>query len=261
MRQVFFAECHPETGFLDFGNELDERFEFLVPEEVAFARPDLRIVDRLVFGHRRDFVEFSVFVELALLGDFADVDFRVEVRRERLSVISRVAIDDIERVYFVEIVLLAVSGIDVGNARIESGTEERHDSRFLEAVVVGPLPGIFEMRLVLRLVVRRVDVIHALGKARVHDGKVLVGERDVYHQFRLEIADEGGDFRGLVGIDFCRVDGNVLDVFGDCVALGLCPAREKDFGIDVRVFSALADDNVRNTAGTDNQDLGHFSLR
>ena len=52
----------------------------------------------------------TVLPVAAARGDFADVDFRVEVGREGLAVLARVAVDDVERVNRVELVLVQPGG-------------------------------------------------------------------------------------------------------------------------------------------------------
>ena len=54
---------------------------------------------------------------------FADVDLRVEVRRKRMSVGPRVAVEDIQIIDFVEKMFLPIRGKDVRHAGIEAGAQ------------------------------------------------------------------------------------------------------------------------------------------
>src|SRR5690606_41354354 len=63
-------------------------------------------------------------------------------------------------------------------SRIEAGAEQRHATRLLEALAIGPLPLVFELGNVARLVVRRVEVVDARFEAGIHQREVLVGQGD-----------------------------------------------------------------------------------
>src|SRR3546814_8070954 len=57
-------------------------------------------------------------------GDFANVDFGVEVGREVLAMIAAVAIEDVERVDALEMMLFEPGGEDARHARSEEHTSE-----------------------------------------------------------------------------------------------------------------------------------------
>ena len=78
---------------------------------------------------------------------------------------------------------------DVGDARIEATPKQGHNAALREAFAIGPLPAVFESGNIRRLVVGGVEVIDAGFEAGVHDGQVLVRERDVQHEVRLHLAD------------------------------------------------------------------------
>ena len=94
-------------------------------------------------------------------GDLADVDLRVEVRREGLAVVAAVAVENVDGVDLVEEVLLCVGAEDVGHAWVEAGAEQPHDAGGFEALSVGPLPLVFELGFVGRFVVCGVEVVDA----------------------------------------------------------------------------------------------------
>jgi hypothetical protein len=81
------------------------------------------------------------------------------------------------------------------------GPEQRHQPCILEAVLIGPLPVIFELGLVLRLVIRGVEVVDAGGKAGVHDRQILIGQREIDHQLRADLPDQRGQRGHVLGID------------------------------------------------------------
>ena len=71
-------------------------------------------------GQRFGFEPLSVFVVQALLGYLAYVDFGIEVGCEGLVVVSGVAVDNVEIVNFVEMVLGSVCRVDATYAWVES---------------------------------------------------------------------------------------------------------------------------------------------
>src|SRR3546814_5516824 len=71
-----------------------------------------------------------------------------------LAMIAAVAIENVERVDTLEMMLPEPGGEDAGHPGVEARAEQRHQPRFLEAVLIRPLPMIFELRLVARLVIR-----------------------------------------------------------------------------------------------------------
>ena len=97
--KVAFAEGHPEAGALDLGEVLDQGLEFLVVHEEALLGADVRReVEVHGPGERVGLDPFTVLVVAAAGGDFADVDFGVEVGGEGLAVIPGVAVDDVQHV-------------------------------------------------------------------------------------------------------------------------------------------------------------------
>ena len=148
----------------------------------------------------------------ALGGDLADVDFRVEIGGEGLAVVAAVDVDDVERVDLVEVVLERPGGEHVGHAGVETRAEQRGEPGFFKALLIRPLPGILELRDVLRLVVRGVHVVATRGQAGVHEVQILIGQGHVDEQFRAGLADQRGGFRRIVGIHLGGGDGR-----GRCV--------------------------------------------
>ena len=71
-------------------------------------------------GQRFGFEPLSVFVVQAFLGYLAYVDFGIEVGCKGFVVVSGVAVDDVEIVNFVEMVLGSVCRVDATYAWVES---------------------------------------------------------------------------------------------------------------------------------------------
>ena len=68
--------------------------------DVFFA--DLREIENALVRQRRGDLPGAIFPMLGFGGDFADVDFRVEVSGKGQAVVARVGVDDVQLVDFVE---------------------------------------------------------------------------------------------------------------------------------------------------------------
>ena len=103
---------------------------------------------------------------------------------------------------------------------VESASEDGREAGFLEALAVGPLPGVFEVRFVARFVVGRVKVVDAAAQACFHDGEVLVGERHVDYHFGLVAFEKGYNLLHVVGVDGVAADVGCPCGFGHGFAFG-----------------------------------------
>ncbi len=109
-------------------------------QQVTVARPDFRIGQVFVNLQRLRLYPFPVLPVEAFLCDLTDVDFRVEIGGECLVVVAGVAVDDIQVLYLLEVVLGSVGREDARHARVEAATEDGCQSGFLETLAIGPLP-------------------------------------------------------------------------------------------------------------------------
>ena len=138
--KILLAEGHPEAGLTDGGIVFNERLQFLVVQQVALPRSDVRIGERLVDFQRLGFYPLPVFVVEAFLRYLADVDFRVEVGGKGLVMVAGIAVHDVKVVYLVEVVLGGVGRIDAAHARVEAAAQDGSEPGLAEAVHVCPLP-------------------------------------------------------------------------------------------------------------------------
>ena len=258
--EVALAERHEEADALDARDGEAEALELLVVQEVHVLRADFREVVDTLDLHRLRLDPVAVLPVAAVGRDFADVDLGVEVRRERIAVVAGVAVEDVDVVDLVEVVLERVGGEDARDARVEAGAEERRDAGLLVALAVGPLPLVLELRRVLRLVVGRVDVIRLRREAGVHDVQVLVRQREVQHDVRLEVLDQGDERIDVIRINLRRADlrlRRALELLLERVALRLRARDNHDFTEFVRVLAALVDGDTRDTTAADDQSFSH----
>ena len=136
VRKVLLSERHPEACALDRGEVDHQALDFLVVEQVALARSDVGIGQRLMNFERFGLHPLAILPVQALLRDLADIDLGVEVRGKGLSVITRVAVDDIQVVNFVKVVLGGVGvKIDV-TPGVKSAAEDGAKSGLFEAFAI-----------------------------------------------------------------------------------------------------------------------------
>ena len=210
----------------------------------------------------------------------AQVDLRVEVGGKGIAVVAAVAVQDVDGVNGVELMLLGVGAVSLGDTRVKAAAQQGGEAGFLKLLGVGPLPAVikvgreagflaallvdgtpFRVVGVLRLIVGGVHVVDAAGKARVHDGQVLIGQGDVHHQVRLVGLDEGNDLFGLVGVHLGGGDlGGGLggQLGGQLVTLCLGTAGDADLGEHFGHLAALVDGNGGHAAAADDQNFAHI---
>ena len=186
-------------------------------EEIGVARTDVGVGQVFVYLERSGGHPLAVFVIASVLSDFADVDFGVEIGGESLVVVACVAIDNVQIVHFVEMVLGCIGGIDTTYAGVESATEDSGEAGLFEALLVGPLPAVFEVGFILRLIVSRIQIVHSGLQAGFHDGEVLIGECHVDDNIGFETVEKGYQFVYIVSIDLCGLYGRIADGLSDGV--------------------------------------------
>lgn len=260
VREVALAERHEEADALDARDVEAEALEFLMVQEVHILRSDFREVVDALDLHRLRLDPVAVLPVAAVGRNLADVDLGIEVRRERVAVVAGVAVEDVDVVDLVEVVLERVGGKDARDARVKAGTQERRDAGLLVALAVGPLPLVLELRRVLRLVVGRVDVVRLRREAGIHDVQVLIRQREVQHDVRLELLDERDERIDVVRIDLRRADlrlRRALELLLERVALRLRARCDQDLTEFVRVLAALVDGDTRHTTAADDQSFSH----
>ena len=122
MFDVLLTESHPESRFLYCGIVFHEALQLLMVQQIAFARPNVGVCQRLVYLQRFGLYPLAVFVVEAFLRYLAYVYFRVEVCGERLVVVACVAVHDVERVHLVEVVFCGIRRINAAHSRVESAS-------------------------------------------------------------------------------------------------------------------------------------------
>ena len=117
------------------------------------------------------------------------------------------------------------------------------------------------MRLILRLVVGRVEIVATGLQASLHDREILVGQGEVHHQFGLEVVEEANELLHIVGIHLCGANivaqPHVGNALGDRLALRFGAAGDHDFVENVTIFGDFDSGHRGYTAGADDENFSH----
>ena len=189
MVQIALGERHEEADALDPLEVDREGLHLLVVKEVHIPRADLREVIDALDGHRLCLDEFSVFKIAALGADLADIDLRIEVGGKGEAVAARVAVQNIQVVDLVKVVLLSIGGKDACHAGIKAAAKQRRNAGLLKLFTIGPLPLVLELGHILGLIVGGVHVVDARLQARIHDWQILIRQRQIQDDIRLVVLD------------------------------------------------------------------------
>ena len=108
--------------------------------QIALARTDVRIGERLVDRQRVGLNPFTILVPQTFLGNLTDVDFWVEVGCESLVVIAGIAVYYVENLNLVEVMLGSVCSKNARNTRVEAAAKDSAKTSFFKLVLVSPLP-------------------------------------------------------------------------------------------------------------------------
>ena len=221
-------------------------------------------------------------------GHLTQVDLRVEVGGKSIAVVAAVAVQDINGVDGVELVLFGVGAVSLGHARVKAAAQQSGQAGLLELFCIGPLPAVIKVGGeagllaallvnsapggivgILRLVVGGIHIVDTALQAGIHDGQILVRQGDIHHQIRLVAVDQGHQFLHLVCIHLCGGDlggGQGGQLFGQGVALGLGAAGDAQFGEHLRGLAAFLDGDRGDTAAANDENSAHdstllFSMR
>ena len=99
-------------------------------------------------------------------------------------------------------------------------------------------------------------------EAGIHQGEVLIWERDVEEIGRVDLLQEGCGFGDIVGIDLSSFDfdtGGVFNISRDLFTLGEGPAGEPDFSKIGSILGALLGDDVSDAPGSDDDRCVFFA--
>ena len=193
--------------------------------------------------------------------------------------VAAVAVEDIDGMDLVKIMLEGIGREDAGDAGIKAGAKNGGQASLAEFLAVGPLPAIIEVSGkalllaallinsapggvvgVFRLVVGGVDIVDAAGQASVHNGQILIGQRDVQYRVRFVPIDQGFEFFDVVGVHLCGGDfsgGLSGQLFLQCVALRDRAASNAQLRESPAVLATFLDGDRGDAPAADNQQFAH----
>ena len=205
--------------------------------------------------HRLGFHPFAVFDVAALCRNFPNIDFRIEVGGKRIAVVTAVAVQNVDIIDFVKVVLLGISTKYASYAGVKAAAQQRCDASLFKTFPISPLPLVLKLCSIFRFIVRSVHIVRLGGKTSVHNGQILIGECYVNDNVWLFLLNQGNQLVYIIGIYLCSGDFSsrlVLQFFLELVTLGLGTAGNADFRKHFTVLAALVNDNTCHAAGSDN---------
>ncbi|CDC90223.1 unknown [Bacteroides faecis CAG:32] len=158
-------------------------------KKIRITRTDVWISQVLMNFQRTGCYPLSVFIITSVLGNFADVYFRIEVCSKCFMMITGITVHNVQILNFIEVMLCCIGSIDAADSRVESATKDSCQTGFFEAVVVGPLPAVFKMSFIFRLVICGIQIIDSCFQTGLHYGKVLIRKSNVNHHFRFKVIE------------------------------------------------------------------------
>ena len=273
MCQIALTEGHEEANAFYAGDILSQRFNFLMVQQIHILHANLREIILAFNSHRRDFYPMTVFPIRTGSRNLTQVNFRVEVGSERITVVAAVAVQNINSFDFIKIMLQCVSGEYTGNTGVKASAEQSHDAGLLKFFFISPLPGIIEVSRealflaalvinctpcgivnVFRLIVSGIDVINLAFQAGIHNSQVLIRQSNIQHCIRLVSLNQLHKLFLAVSVNLCCSNhsrGRGLQLFFNCVTFGLRTAGNTQLGENITVLTAFCDSYAGNTAAAD----------
>ena len=109
-------------------------------QQIAVTRSDTRIGQVLMDLQRFCFHPLSVLPIETFLRNLADIDLRVEVRGESLMMITGIAVNNVQILYLIKMMLGSVGRKDARHTRIEATAQDGSQTGLLETLPISPLP-------------------------------------------------------------------------------------------------------------------------
>ena len=217
MLQILLSEGHPEACTFDGRIVDDQRLNLLMVQQVTVARTNIRIGQILVNLQWLCLNPLAIFPIETLLGNLADINLRIEVSGESLMVVACVTVHDIQILNLLEMMLGSIGRIDAGDTWVEATAEDSSKTGFLETFAIGPLPRVFKVCLILRLIVGCVQITASASQTGVHDCQILIWQSEVDDQFRLVFVKQSLQLLHIVSIHLSCLDIQLVSGFMNVV--------------------------------------------
>ena len=158
-------------------------------KKIGITWTDIGITEVFVNFQRTGCHPLTILIITSVLSNFADIDFRIKVGSKCFMMISCITVYDIQILDFVEIMFGCIGCVDSTDSRIETTAKNGCQTCFLETVVVSPLPAVFKMSFIFRLIVGCIQVVDTRLQTGFHNGKVLIRKSNVDYDFRLKVIE------------------------------------------------------------------------
>ncbi len=165
--------------------------------------------------------------------------------------VAGIAVDDIEIFHLAEIMFGRVCREYSGHARIKPAAEYGCQPGLLKLLAIGPLPRIFEMGYIARLVVGCVEVAHSTLQTCIHYSEILIGERHVYDHVGLMATQQCHELLHRIGID--RIGCHVLrsDLVYNSLTLRQSARSEHYLAEHLRILGTFVGHHRSDATGAD----------
>ena len=203
MGQIALSEGHEEPYALDALDVQCQGFKLLVVQKVHILFAHLVKVVNSLYLHRLGLDPLAVLNVRAFSGDLTNVYLRIEISRKRIAVVAAVAVENVDIVYLVKVVLLSVCTENACNTGVKARTEQRCYACLFKALSVSPLPGILKLSGILRLVVCGINVVHLAFKAGVHYVQILIRQCNIYADVGLVLFHKLDKLGNVVSVHLC----------------------------------------------------------
>ena len=198
--KITLSECHEETDPFYPRDIERQRLNLLMVEQVHVFLTDLREIIHPLDLHGFCLHPVSVFPVGTFRGNLPDIDLRVEICGKRITVVACIAVQNIDIIYLIKVVLQGISRKHARNSRIETASQQSRKTGLLVFFPVGPLPFIFELGRIFRLIISRIYIMYSGRQAGVHDRQVLIWQRQVQDDLRLLLSDQLCQFVYMIRI-------------------------------------------------------------
>ncbi len=169
MGQIALSKGHEKTNSMNSRHVKRQRFQLLVMQKIHLFGADLRKVINAFDFHRLCFHPVTIFPIAAFCRNFADINFGIKVSRKRIAVIAGIAVQNINIVNFIKLMLESIGRKNAGDAGIKSTAQKSGNSGIFKFFAVGPLPAVFEFCGILGFIVCSIHIVCFSGKTSVHN--------------------------------------------------------------------------------------------
>ena len=173
-------------------------------EQIHILHAHFREIILTLNGHSGNFNPFTVFPIGAGSRNLAQINFGVKISCKGIAMVAAVAVQNIDGIDLVKIMLQRISGENAGYAGVKAGAQQGHNASLLKFFFIRPLPRIIEVSRealflaalvihsapsrvinILRLIVSSVNIVNLALQASIHDGQILIGQCHIQNSVRL----------------------------------------------------------------------------